>query len=114
MLSPDFPLSSGQHGSPGAPSTVVLVATRGKGSVSLGDWQTGGGGLRGGRPSLSLLIMKDPRKEIGTPLIVLVSWSRTEAYRAAMTRDPSPSPFILSLNLGLDSQAGKMGAPLSL
>lgn len=90
------------------------MAMRGKGSVRLEDWQTGDGGLRGGLPSLSPVIIRDPRREIGTLLIVLVFWSRTGAYRAAMTRDPSPSPFILSLDLGLDSGAAKMGAPLSL
>lgn len=90
------------------------MATRGKGSVRLGDWQTGGGGLRGGRLSFSPVIIRDPRREIGTPFVVLVYWSRTGAYRAAMTLDPSPSPFILSLDLGLDSGAAKMGWPLSL
>lgn len=81
------------------------------------DGEQGVGGLRSGLRVLaprSLVIIGDPRRELETPPKSSISWPRTGACSgAAMKRDPSPDPFILSLDLGLGSGA-EMETPLSL
>lgn len=67
----DSPQSPGLRRPPSAPRcSAVLVATRGKSAAGLGGWRTLSGGLLGGRLGLSPVIIRGPRREIGTPLLV--------------------------------------------
>lgn len=104
------PKPSWMRSTPGASCLAALRVPEVKGAAGREGWRTGGGGLRCGHPVLPRAIIGGPRREIEAAPKPSISWPRTGAcIRAAIKQDPSPNPFILSLDLGLGSGAAKWG-----